>query len=221
MAQTADFTRGKIAGPLIRFTIPMLLAMLLQSLYGAVDLMIVGQFGSPADVSAVATGTQIMMFVTVVFIGLAAGMTILLGQSIGAGKKEEAGKIVGSGIMLFIVMAAAMTILMMFLTDPFTRVMQAPKEAFFKTTQYVRICSGGIAFIVAYNVLGSIFRGIGDSKTGGRLSNGLQHRRRLIAGRRIPYGGGRSRAGHGPGAGHQRAVVPSDHSKKRTPVFVS
>lgn len=165
MAQTADFTRGKIAGPLIRFTIPMLLAMLLQSLYGAVDLMIVGQFGSPADVSAVATGTQIMMFVTVVFIGLAAGMTILLGQSIGAGKKEEAGKIVGSGIMLFIVMAAAMTILMMFLTDPFTRVMQAPKEAFFKTTQYVRICSGGIAFIVAYNVLGSIFRGIGDSKT--------------------------------------------------------
>ncbi len=165
MAETMDFTRGRIAGPLIRFTIPMLLAMCLQSLYGAVDLMIVGQFGEAADVSAVATGTQIMMFVTVVFTGLAAGLTILLGQAIGAGRKDSAGRIIGSGILLLVALAAFVTLLMMFLTEPFTRVMQAPKEAFAKTMQYVRICSGGILFIMAYNVLGSIFRGIGDSKT--------------------------------------------------------
>ena len=165
MARIEDFTKGPITGPLIRFTLPMLLAMCLQSLYGAVDLLIVGQFASAADVSAVSTGTQIMQFVTIIFIGLAAGMTILLGQAVGAGRPGDAGRLIGSAILLFAVMAVVMTGLMMFLTDPFTRLLQAPKEAFSRTTSYVRICSGGILFIVAYNVLGSIFRGLGDSKT--------------------------------------------------------
>ncbi|MGN1412854.1 MAG: MATE family efflux transporter [Anaerovoracaceae bacterium] len=165
MKQEIQFTEGKIFQPLFRFALPVLLAMCLQSMYGAVDLLIVGQFGVAADVSAVATGSQMMQMLTILVTGLAAGITILLGQTIGSGKREEAGYIIGTAICFFLLLALAITGIMIFATEPFATVMRAPKEAFASTVQYVKICSGGMVFIAAYNVLGSIFRGIGDSRT--------------------------------------------------------
>ncbi len=165
MNENNQFTEGKIVGPLIGFALPVLLAMCLQSLYGAVDLLVVGQFGTAADVSAVATGSQMMQMVTVIITGLAMGTTIILGQTMGSNKKDEAGDIIGSSICFFFLLAVGITILMMFITKPFTTLMHAPQEAFSKTMEYVKICSMGTIFIVSYNVLGSIFRGIGDSKT--------------------------------------------------------
>ncbi|MDD7282031.1 MAG: MATE family efflux transporter [Erysipelotrichaceae bacterium] len=159
------FTEGKIVKPLITFALPVLLALFLQSLYGAVDLLIVGQFGSSADVSAVATGSQMMHMITCVITGLAMGSTILLGQFIGSKQDKEASRTIGATIVLFVIVAIIITILMMILSAPFTSIMNAPIEAFDKTVSYVRICSAGTLFIVAYNVIGSIFRGIGDSKT--------------------------------------------------------
>lgn len=165
MTKNSTFTEGKIASPLLRFALPVLLAMCLQSLYGAVDLLIVGQFGESADVSAVATGSQMMQVVTVLFTGMAMGTTILLGQMIGSGKRKEAGDVIGGSVCLFAVLAVAVTALMLLIAVPFSKIMNTPAEAVDGTLSYFRICSGGILFIVAYNVLGSIFRGIGDSKT--------------------------------------------------------
>lgn len=115
--------------------------------------------------SAVATGSQMMHLVTVMITGLAMGTTILLGQALGSRQKEAAGDIVGSSIRFFVLLAIGITALMLFLTKPFARLMHAPEEAFWETVQYVKICSCGILFIVAFNVLGSIFRGLGDSQT--------------------------------------------------------
>ena len=165
MASINNFTEGKIAGPLIRFTFPLLLAFCLQSLYGAVDLMVVGQFGTPADVSAVSTGSQMMQMVLVVVTGLSMGATILLGQAIGAGNEQESGSLIGTCITFFIGLAVLLTAVMLIVTVPFANLMQTPKEAFSKTVLYVRICSVGTLFITGYNVIGSIFRGIGDSRT--------------------------------------------------------
>lgn len=165
MSENNNFTEGKIARPLIRFALPVLLAMFLQSLYGAVDLLVVGQFGTPADVSAVATGSQMMQMITSIITGLAMGTTILLGQAIGSDYKEKAGNIVGSTICLFFLLSVIITAVMLWAVRPFTALMHAPAEAFDKTMGYVRICTTGTVFIVAYNVLGSIFRGIGDSRT--------------------------------------------------------
>ena len=161
----AAFTEGKIASPLIRFTLPLLFALLMQSLYGAVDLMVIGKFGTAADVSAVATGSQMMMTVTCLFTGLAVGTTVLLGQKLGAGKEDEAGDVIGSNVCFFAALALVVMGLMFLLAAPFTRLMNTPAEAVAGTLDYFRICSGGIVFIVAYNVLGSVFRGLGDSKT--------------------------------------------------------
>lgn len=164
MRQNQSFTEGGIFSPLIRFALPVLLALFLQAMYGAVDLLIVGQFGSAADVSAVSTGSQVMHSLTVVIVGLSMGITILVGQKLGERKPDEAGRAIGSGICFFAVAALIMTVIMLAAASPLSALMQAPAEAFEPTVGYVRICSAGTIFIVAYNVLGSVFRGIGDSK---------------------------------------------------------
>ena len=165
MERNIDFTSGKIVGPLLRFVGPVLFALFLQSMYGAVDLMIVGKFAEAADVSAVATGSQIMMTITGLISSLAMGMTIIIGEKIGEKKPEEGGRIVGSGILLFLVVGAVMTALMACFAPQLARIMQAPAQAFSRTASYVRICGIGIVVIIAYNLIGSVFRGIGDSKT--------------------------------------------------------
>lgn len=125
--------------------------------------MVVGQFGTSADVSAVSTGSMVMHTVTVVVTGLAMGLTVLVGRKIGEGLREDAGNIVGSGIWLFGVLAVVLSMLMVFAAPSMAKWMQAPAEALDKTISYITICSAGAIFIVAYNLVGSIFRGIGDS----------------------------------------------------------
>lgn len=164
MEKTKDFTEGKILPQLLSFAFPVLLALFLQSMYGAVDLLVVGQFASAIDVSAVSTGSQIMHSITTVITGLAMGLTVLVGQRIGEKRPEQAGEVIGNGICLFAVLAAGMTVLMVIGSEMTAAIMHAPPEAYDQTVSYIRICSAGTVFIVAYNLLGSIFRGIGDSK---------------------------------------------------------
>ena len=167
MDKTQNFTTGKIFSPLIRFALPVLLALFLQAMYGAIDLLIVGQFGGDqADVfvSAVSTGSQIMMTLTFVINGLAMGLTVYVGEKIGAGKRTEAGEIIGSGISMFAILSLILTVIMVCASSALAKLMHAPAEAFDNTVWYVAICSAGTLFIVAYNLVGSIFRGIGDSK---------------------------------------------------------
>ncbi len=159
-----DFTKGKILGPLLKFAVPVLIAMFLQSLYGAVDLMIVGQYASSADVSAVSTGAQIMMTITSVIAGLSMGTTILLGQQIGEGNSQKAGRTVGASIVFFGCTALILSAVMVPGNRQAAALMKAPAEAFDATCSYILICSAGLLFITAYNLLGSLFRGLGNSR---------------------------------------------------------
>ncbi len=165
MRKNNDFTQGRILGPLVRFMVPVFLAMFLQAMYGAADLLIVGQFAQSLDVSAVSTGSQMMMTITNLVTSFAMGTTILLGQRIGEGRGREGGQVVGASLCLFGAIAAVFTVLVPALSVPLSRVMNAPDEAFGATASYIRICGLGSVFIIAYNLIGSIFRGIGDSRT--------------------------------------------------------
>ena len=160
-----NFTEGRILAPLVRFALPVLLALFLQSMYGAVDLLVVGRFGAPADVSAVSTGSHIMMTLTNLVSSLAMGATILLGRQIGEGNARKGGETIGACIVLFGVIALIMTALIAPGAGVIASVMQAPAEAFDLTVTYVRICGAGTLVIIAYNLIGSVFRGIGDSAT--------------------------------------------------------
>lgn len=164
METTTNFTEGEILSPLIKFTIPILLAIFLQGLYGAVDLLVVGQFGDTSSVSAVATGSQIMQIITGIITELSMGVTILVGQKLGEKKVNEASKTIEGALFLFTVIAVFFTVTMITIVNPVAELMNAPAEAFDKTVNYIRICSVGIVFIAAFNVISSIFRGMGNSK---------------------------------------------------------
>lgn len=164
MQKKNTFTEGPILAPLMKFTVPIILALLLQSMYGAVDLMIVGQFaGDAGSVSAVSTGSTMMNLPMMIVFGLTMGATVLIGRRIGEENFDEAGKIVGTSVALFGAVALVITVLMLILCHPFARLMKTPAEAYDSTIQYVMICACGTVFIVAYNVLSGIFRGLGNS----------------------------------------------------------
>ena len=165
ISKVNNFTDGPIFGPLLKFTLPILLALLLQSLYGAVDLLIVGQFATTVSVSGVSMGAQVTNGIMMVIANLAMGTTVLLGQFIGQKKLEEGGKTVGSSIVLFGAIAVVVMILLFIFAPQALALFKLPQEAMGEGTIYTRICSVGFIFIVAYNLCGSIFRGIGDSKT--------------------------------------------------------
>ena len=159
-----DFTEGKIVGPLLRFVFPIMFALFLQSLYGAVDLLIVGKFSDAANVSAVSTGSQLMQSVTIFFADLALGATVLLGMLLGQKKNRECSRVIGAATALFLLLGIFSAGIFLLFSDTFSAWMHAPAEAFAQTSSYIRICGGGAVFIVAYNVLGSVFRGLGNSR---------------------------------------------------------
>ena len=165
MKKEQDFTSGKILSPLIRFALPVMFALFLQFMYGAVDLLIVGKFASSADVSAVSTGSQMMQTITGLISSFSMGTTVYIAQKIGEGRKSESGKIIGASIFLFAVLGLAVSLIVTVFAPQLCYIMQAPKEAFGSTVSYVRICGIGLIVIIAYNLLGSIFRGFGDSQT--------------------------------------------------------
>lgn len=159
-----DFTQGSIAGKLIRFMIPILGALILQAMYGAVDLLVVGQFGTNAGISAVATGGNVVNLMTLIITGLTMGVTVLISRYLGEEKVEKIGRVIGGAVCFFIVLAIVMMLLMLFFAPHICTLLNAPEEAYDLTVTYVRICGGGIGFVVAYNVISGIFRGLGNSR---------------------------------------------------------
>ena len=144
---------------------PILGALILQAAYGAVDLLVVGRFGSTSGLSAVSTGSQILNLVTFVLTQLAMGITVLIARYIGEKRPEQIGSLIGGTTVVFTVISAVLFVIMVSFAHPLSVLMQAPEEAVGLTTVYVRICGAGIFFIVAYNLLAAIFRGLGDSKS--------------------------------------------------------
>ena len=161
----ADFTQGNILKKLVAFMMPILGALILQAAYGAVDLLVVGRFGSTSGLSAVSTGSQVLNLVTFVVIQFAMGITVLIARYLGEKRPERIGAVIGGGAVVFTMMSVALFIAMVGFARPISVLMQAPAEAVDLTASYVRICGAGIFFIVAYNLLSAIFRGLGDSKS--------------------------------------------------------
>ena len=161
----SDFTQGSILAKLSFFMLPILGALVLQAAYGAVDLLVVGRFGSTSGLSAVSTGSQVLNLVTFVVTQLAMGVTVLIARYFGEKKPQHIGQVIGGAAVVFTLLAALLFVILVFFARPISGLMQAPAEALDSTARYVGICGGGILFIVAYNMLSAIFRGLGDSKS--------------------------------------------------------
>ena len=160
-----DFTQGSILPKLAFFMLPILGALVLQAAYGAVDLLVVGRFGSTSGLSAVSTGSQVLNLVTFVVTQLAMGVTVLIARYLGEKRPQYIGQVIGGAAIVFTLLAAALFVVLVFFARPVSSLMQSPAEALDLTASYVRICGGGIFFIVAYNMLSALFRGLGDSRS--------------------------------------------------------
>lgn len=160
-----NLTSGSIFGNIIYFSLPYLLSYFLQTLYGMADLFIVGQFNGVESITAVSIGSQVMHMLTVMIVGLAMGATVTIGKAIGARQNNQAASAVGNTITLFMGVSIVLTIVLLLFVKPIVMVMSTPEEAVQGTVRYLMICFLGIPFITAYNMISSIFRGLGDSKS--------------------------------------------------------
>ena len=160
-----NLTSGSVLKNVLRFSLPYLLSYFLQTLYGMADLFIIGQYEDVASTTAVSIGSQFMHMLTVMLVGLAMGSTVLIGRAVGADDRKRMRAGVGNTVTLFMSLSVALTALLLVLTRPIALVMSTPAEALSGTVSYLTICFAGIPFITAYNIISSIFRGMGDSKT--------------------------------------------------------
>lgn len=160
-----NLTKGSIFRNLIYFSLPYLLSCFLQTFYGLADLFITGQYNGAADISAVSIGSQVTHMLTVIIVGLAMGTTVTISRAVGADKRELAAKGIGNTVLLFALVAVFATVLLVASVDVIIAVISTPWEAVAQTRSYLLICFAGVPFITAYNVISSIFRGLGDSKS--------------------------------------------------------
>ena len=160
-----DLTRGSVFKSILRFCLPYLLSYFLQTLYGMADLFIIGQFDGVASTTAVSVGSQVMHMLTVMLVGLAMGSTVSIGQAVGAGSTEKVSAAIGNTVTLFIALSVVLTAVLLALVHPIVAVMSTPAQAVSGTAAYLTVCFIGIPFITAYNIICSIFRGLGDSKS--------------------------------------------------------
>ena len=160
-----NLTTGSVLKTIIYFALPYLLSYFLQTLYGMADLYITGQFNGVDSITAVSNGSQVMHMLTVIIVGLAMGTTVIIGKAIGGNKLDNAGRAIGNTITLFMGIAIVMTIVFLIAAKPIVLLIGVPQEAVAGTVRYLIICFIGIPFITAYNIISSIFRGLGDSKS--------------------------------------------------------
>lgn len=160
-----NLTTGSVLRNILYFSLPYLLSYFLQTLYGMADLFIIGQFEGSASTTAVSVGSQVMHMITVMIVGLAMGSTVSIGRSIGAGEHKRVSAIIGNTVSLFMVVSVGLMAVLLLLVQPIVTVMSTPAEAVAGTRAYLTICFIGIPCITAYNIISSIFRGMGDSKS--------------------------------------------------------
>lgn len=160
-----ELTSGSVMKNLLFFSLPYLLSFFLQTLYGMADLLIIGQFGSVADTTAVSVGSQVMHMLTVMIVGLAMGATVNIGQAVGGKDSRKAALFTGNTVTLFMGLSSVLTLLLLVLRSAIVFAVSTPADAAAGTVDYLTICFIGIPFITAYNIISAVFRGMGDSKS--------------------------------------------------------
>lgn len=164
MNEKNDLTKGSVWNNLVMFALPYLLSCFMQTFYGMADLFVVGLYNGSETTTAVSIGSQVMHMLTVIIVGFAMGATVRIARCVGAKDERSAARTVGSAVVFFILFAGVLTATLLCMVNNITSVMMTPAEAVAQTRIYLAVCFAGIPFIVAYNVISSIFRGAGDSR---------------------------------------------------------
>ena len=159
-----DFTDGNETIQLLTFASPLFLSNLLQIVYNMVDMIVVGQYVGSAGLSGVSQGGMLTVFTTIFCMGFSNSGQILVSQLLGAGRKEELPRVIGTLFSLTAVLGAAMALLLVVFRGVMMDFLRMPPEAWALGSQYVLICGCGLIFTYGYNSIAAILRGMGDSR---------------------------------------------------------
>ncbi len=160
-----NLTTGSVWKTIFYFSLPYFFSYFLQTLYGMADLFIIGQFNGVDSTTAVSIGSQVMHMLTVMIVGLAMGSTVMIGRAVGGNDRKQVNLAVGNTVTLFVAVSLVLMVGLLLAAGGIVNLMSTPEEAVSGTKQYLLICFVGIPFITAYNIISSIFRGMGDSKS--------------------------------------------------------
>lgn len=165
METNQSLTQGNIVKNVILFSIPFLLANLIQALYGAVDLMVIGWYCPPESVAAVSTGTQVTQIITSMISGLTLGGTVLVGKYAGMNRPDDIKDTIATNLTIFGIAGILLTFLLLAFVSPVLTALKTPAASFSQAKEYVSVCACGVLFICGYNAISAILRGYGDSKS--------------------------------------------------------
>ena len=160
-----NLTTGSVWKTIFYFSLPYFFSYFLQTLYGMADLFIIGQFNGVDNTTAVSIGSQVMHMLTVMIVGLAMGSTVMIGRAVGGNDRKQVNLAVGNTVTLFVSVSLVLMAGLLLAAGGIVSIMSTPEEAVAGTRQYLMICFAGIPFITAYNIISSVFRGMGDSKS--------------------------------------------------------
>ena len=163
-SEIKDFTSGGIMRALLVFSLPLFLSNLLQIVYGLVDMMVVGAVHGDAGISAVSVGGDITTLLTFVGMGFSAAAQVLIARFVGSGEQRRIGRFVGTMGGFLAVSALVLSVLGLIFRHPLLVMMNTPAESYQGALEYSVICTVGLLFIYGYNIVGSVLRGMGDSK---------------------------------------------------------
>lgn len=168
MAKTkleSDLTKGNVWKQMLLFAIPFFISNLIQSLYGIADMMIVSYFGGTESVAGVNTSSSIIIIVTNLATGIAAGGTVMVGQFLGAGQRENIKKSISTLFLTLLGLAAVIIIGLLLFAHPLLKALNTPAEAYGESYGYLVVSLIGVVFIFGYNAVSAVIRGMGDGKT--------------------------------------------------------
>ena len=159
-----NLTEGSVSKKLILFSLPLIGAYLLQSLYSMVDMLIVSYLAGTYSMSGVNIVAQVAQVVTGVAFGFLSGTTVIVAQYLGAGKEEQQRQVVQTAFAFIFCLSVASTAILLLLTDPLLKLLQTPQECYQEARNYYVIYMAGTVFVFFYNAISSVLRGMGDSK---------------------------------------------------------
>lgn len=159
-----DMTQGALLPKIIRFSIPLMLTSILQLLYNAADVVVVGRFASSTALAAVSSTGALINLIVNVFMGLSLGASVLVGQAYGAGKYKEVNDVVHTTITMALVCGVIVTVLGVCFGKPLLAMMDTPAEVLELSGLYIMIYFSGSIFNLVFNFGAAILRAVGDTR---------------------------------------------------------
>ena len=157
--------QGPLLGSIISYTVPIILTSILQLLFNAADLVVVGRFCGSISVAAVGATGSITALIVNLFVGLSVGAGVTVAHGVGSREDEVVHRTVHTAIPMALVSGAVLTVLGILLSEKLLTMMGTPENVLRLSSVYMKIYFAGITFTMVYNFSAAILRAVGDTKS--------------------------------------------------------